>query len=383
MSSETVVLVKLGCGQYFGENALQSKEGLRTASALATKKTRLLVLHADDYQSILSGFKDVIRVQVRKTLSSSTCILRFMKAAILDQLSTFVIVRNYPMNHEIVSHGSRMSSLYLIKSGIVKIIKAIPKEGMQSAIAAGASRVVAATNLLNKDKMPRIGNNSTRATATIHEIRVGGGGGLTPVKKSRTLHSTHNNTSSSSTGHNSSGRGGWSSPLAGEQAAGPETPPPGYWLLSGAEDEASRVEKNIDLGLGEEFANRAKQSGSRSQQRSGTAPDSVEFTIAVLLSGSVFGELSLLDPEQLSPCAFVSATVTEVYCFDSEILVRLGVLENQRIMSTLADDWKFRNPPVEEVRKQLQYKYEQECYKKKALAMQKMTHIYKKAGGGG
>ena len=245
LSSETVVLVKLGCGQYFGENALQSKEGVRTASALATKKTRLLVLHADDYQNILAGFKEVIREQVRKTLSSSTCILRFMKAAILDQLSTFVIVRNYPMNHEIVSHGSRMSSLYLIKSGIVKVIKAIPKEGMQGALQAGAARVVAATNALNKDKMPRI-NTKTTTTTSIHEIRVGGGGGLTPIKKTRIFQSNqHDGRGFESAGYSSS-----SSPVPLEP---PETLPPGYWLLSGAEDVGNRVEKKIDLGLGEDF----------------------------------------------------------------------------------------------------------------------------------
>ncbi len=98
ITTETLVLVKLGCGQYFGENALQSKEGLRTASALATKRTKLLVLHVEDYQSILSVYKNTLKIQVRKAISSNDSIFRHWDPAILDELGSYAIVRSFSIN---------------------------------------------------------------------------------------------------------------------------------------------------------------------------------------------------------------------------------------------------------------------------------------------
>ncbi len=370
VTTETLTLVKLGCGQYFGENALQSKEGLRTASALATKKTKLLLLHVDDYQEILSEYKNTLKVLMRKTLSSSTCIFRFWESSILDQLASYAIVRNYSINTEIIKTGSRINSLMIVKTGIVKVVKAVSRESVslsyrkaQTKIKKSDIIVVNTKTLKSKeeDSSASAGRSSGFLTADLKS---------SPKKKS---------------GMRSLGITSADSSFSSSAVTGSHSPtPPGYWLLSGQADEAHRVEKVIDLGI-EGDDRRPPTSGGikhthdtergKADAADQASADQLEFTVAVLLSGSVVGELSVLDPEQLSPCTFVSSTAVEVYCFDSETLLRLGILANERIMSILRDDWKFRNPPQEEIRKQLAHKYEQEAYKRRALL--KLPNIHK------
>ena len=69
---EAAVIWKYYRGQSFGETALESKGGLRTAGAKASQPSRLLVLHADEYLSILHELKAVLREEVRVILRSST-----------------------------------------------------------------------------------------------------------------------------------------------------------------------------------------------------------------------------------------------------------------------------------------------------------------------
>ena len=52
-----VTFVKLFRGQTFGETALESKGGKRTAGAFISRKAHLLTLEADDYQRIMSRYK--------------------------------------------------------------------------------------------------------------------------------------------------------------------------------------------------------------------------------------------------------------------------------------------------------------------------------------
>lgn len=58
-------------GQSFGETALESAGGLRTAGALATQNSKLMVLHADEFRAILHSFKSVLKEEVRLQLRST------------------------------------------------------------------------------------------------------------------------------------------------------------------------------------------------------------------------------------------------------------------------------------------------------------------------
>ena len=117
--SETVVLVKLGSGKYFGENALESADGLRTASAVATKRTRLLSLHRDDYQSVLHTFKEVLQQHALAFLRSSSSLFRRLPDSSTQALAALASIRNYSVNEQIFRAGVKSSSLMLVRTGMV------------------------------------------------------------------------------------------------------------------------------------------------------------------------------------------------------------------------------------------------------------------------
>lgn len=68
---DTTVLVNMFRSQTFGETALESKGGLRTAGAIAAQPTKLLELQAEEYHAILSKFRANIKEEVESILKSS------------------------------------------------------------------------------------------------------------------------------------------------------------------------------------------------------------------------------------------------------------------------------------------------------------------------
>lgn len=58
-------------GQYFGETALESIGGLRTAGAIATKPSNLMSLHVNQFKFILHSFKEVLKNDVLTMLKTS------------------------------------------------------------------------------------------------------------------------------------------------------------------------------------------------------------------------------------------------------------------------------------------------------------------------
>lgn len=106
-------------GQSFGETALESAGGLRTAGAMATQNTKLMVLHADEFRAILHSFKSVLKEEVRLILRS-TMLFEDWNDEDIDYLASQAIVRNYGSNTEIQKAGDKVNSLSMIKSGKVK-----------------------------------------------------------------------------------------------------------------------------------------------------------------------------------------------------------------------------------------------------------------------
>jgi hypothetical protein len=270
----------------------------------------------------------------------------------------------------------------IIKSGIVKIIKAVSRSSVHNSYRTAVAKVKKNTSL-GAEKANLLPTKPTSGTSSPMENRQPANqftnGGFMMTDNGKRSSSYRSSANSHQRQYSQSSRDDSVSTNHPHHA----DTPPGYWLLSGHEDEANRVEKAIDLGIEGDERNIARESVKHSHDTAHVSkpsnglystpadranpPNMLEFTVAVLLSGSVIGELSVIDPEQLSPCGVVSSTAVEVYCFDSEALIRLGIRDNRRIMDVLRDDWKFRNPPLEEIRKHLQHKYEQEAYKRKAL----------------
>jgi len=122
----TVTLVKLFRGQTFGETALEKQGGTRSAGALASQPTHLLELHVDIYKNIVSQYKSVLRAEARTVLSSCPAFADFDAAAI-DTLAEGALLRSFASNIEIVKARDKSKHLYIVKQGIVKLIKAVQK----------------------------------------------------------------------------------------------------------------------------------------------------------------------------------------------------------------------------------------------------------------
>lgn len=124
----TTVLVVLFRGQTFGETALESVGGFRTAGALATSKTgtALLSMHVDDYKSIILGYKLVLRGEVRQVLKSCPAFVELSQES-LDTLAESAVLRNFGIGIEIFQAGDPSKHLYILKQGIVRLTKEIPK----------------------------------------------------------------------------------------------------------------------------------------------------------------------------------------------------------------------------------------------------------------
>ena len=63
--TKTELLVKLFRGQTFGETALDNEAGVRTAGAVATQKTHLLVMGVGDYKRVFADYRQQLRNDIR------------------------------------------------------------------------------------------------------------------------------------------------------------------------------------------------------------------------------------------------------------------------------------------------------------------------------
>lgn len=80
---------------------------------------------------------------------------------------------------------------------------------------------------------------------------------------------------------------------------------------------------------------------------SASVPQAV--TVAVLASGQVFGELSVLQPGQASPVSVQTQTLVEVLVFHERDLARVHVQFQSGTMNALQDSLLFHNPPTQKI----------------------------------
>ncbi len=357
--SENVLLVKLGCGQHFGETALESKDGLRTASAIASKSCNLLVLHRDDYLHILSSFKILLKIAVKKALQMPSSIFNHLPENTIDTLSDIAVVRSFAPNSIIYLSGTRISSLMIVKSGLVKLIKPISKIDFEESVKESEKKIKLIRNsVLNYTRIHSSPPKTLRSSSAI---------------KTNKPFSPHHNNHRVLT------------PLDTRK----ETPS-GHWILTRSEDYVAKNKLHLApsnymmlssslpdaTGTGSGYVRRlslANTNGLAFTPKSAQQVDRFasneqeEFTMGVLMSGDVLGEVSILDADNITPITAIASTAVELYCIDVEVLIELGIPRDEKIMRCLLDDWKFRNPPVSEIRKKVQVKYEWEIKKKAIL----------------
>jgi len=122
-----LVLVTLFPGQSFGETALAHKDGVRSAGAYCSGKLlSLLSLYIDDYQSIMKEFQAEFTREVFHKFQSIP-IFKTFNDEVMREIVKSVVVRNFSAEKVLLSKGSTNTQLFLIKQGIVKVIKHVKK----------------------------------------------------------------------------------------------------------------------------------------------------------------------------------------------------------------------------------------------------------------
>ena len=116
------LLVKLYRGQTFGETALDNAAGKRTAGAKASQPTYLLSLDVSDYKRIFASYKVQLKNEVRELLSTSAAFSNWEKESI-DKLASSATIQSFGGGHTLVEAGSPVSTLYIIKCGVIKLLK--------------------------------------------------------------------------------------------------------------------------------------------------------------------------------------------------------------------------------------------------------------------
>ena len=290
----TNVLVRLFRGYTFGETALESQGGVRSAGALASQPTHLLGLHVDIYSKIVQTFKAAIRAEVRLVLSNCPAFSELSNEA-LTTLAKDAVVRSFTSNKEILKAGEKSKYLYIVKHGLVKVIKKLkkPKVGHIKVFSAYSGKV-------QKPETP----------------------GLWVLEKSYTT------PMDSATG--ASKRKG-----------------------KGGDGKDGDVEQNEDIVLEK------------------VEYDETEFTVGVIASGQIFGELAVLNPGEISPTTAISSTPCEIFCLDGEAVLKLGAKYSQKCMSALTEGVTLHNPPAEKLSYFFRAKYVEEKQMQNMLTLMK------------
>lgn len=340
--TENVTLVRLSCGQTFGETALDSVDGLRTASAVATKRSNLLMLRREDYHQILFHFKTWLQSSVSQALRAATSLFHHLPSDVIDAISSRAVVRSFSINAEIFAENSRVSSLMIIKSGIVRLTKALTVDSIESSI------------IDAKGKFNRLGQRVLSRPSTTSSVS-------TPVSRSRPTKlpefkaSVLTSDISLDAAHRR--RRGFALNISQET-------PPGYWLLADSQEYLDSLKPmrivTKDAHTGQDTITEIH----RETAQANLVAKKENFTVAVLMKGDIFGEISLLCPEQLSAVGAFASTAVELYCIDNEILFENNVHKEPALMNALLEDWKFRTPPIQEVKKSFQSKYEWQINRK-------------------
>jgi CRP-like cAMP-binding protein len=255
--TKRTVLVKLFRSQTFGETALNSVSGLRSAGAECSQKAHILTLEVSDYNYILSSYRGALRTEIRDVLQSCA-VFKTWEHENLEMLAEAAAVKSYTAQSVIIKTGESVNQLFIVRRGIVKLVKEIPQ--------------------------PNVGN------IKIDELATPG------------------------------------SDLGMEN--------PGLWVLKKNWKDVLQDESEMLPSTGDS--------------------NSLEFTVGVLGSGQVFGELAVLSPVSPhaplpSPTTAISFTNAEVYCFEANLLETLGAKFNAESINVLNESLNLYNPPCEKI----------------------------------
>ena len=97
----------------------------------------------------------------------------------------------------------------------------------------------------------------------------------------------------------------------------------------------------------------------------------MQFHITTLLASDSTGEACVLPESGHKPifgCTATAVTLTYVYTIDRELLLELGVRDDDAVVAQLTEQWRQRSPLVQDIRLFLQRKVRWERDKQRVLA---------------
>lgn len=268
---------------------------------------------------------------------ATNAIFNSWEEAKVEHLASLVVIKQFAANAEIMSAQKPVPALMLVKSGIVTLLKAVPRRLLHATGVAtppaASSRPVSASRTHSKDRDKQNRHTQSLLSSSSSVLFSGETPGLWIVNK------------------------GWTTHLD-EQAMREHT----QFVL----DQRSR--QHVSQHPSDDTATHANRTSgvptaaatvchSNVPINSATGLpvldaaelDLVELAVGILGSGQVFGELAVLDPTQTSPVSAVASTAVELYCFESDVLAALGARFYGGTMRALLESIALHDPPLDKI----------------------------------
>eukprot|EP01029_Cantina_marsupialis_P017092 TRINITY_DN383_c1_g1_i3.p1 TRINITY_DN383_c1_g1~~TRINITY_DN383_c1_g1_i3.p1 ORF type:complete len:811 (-),score=267.69 TRINITY_DN383_c1_g1_i3:286-2718(-) len=119
-------LKRRGKGWYFGEGALQSKEGIRNADVKAVSTTKCLALGREDFYELLGPLHTLINLNFKRRVLRTVELLSALSDEQLDEVVDLMESRTYAKDEYICKQGEAGDTFFIIKEGQVKVTRKDP-----------------------------------------------------------------------------------------------------------------------------------------------------------------------------------------------------------------------------------------------------------------
>eukprot|EP01036_Dinobryon_divergens_P034718 gene34718-44903_t len=398
ITNDLVILIVLSQGQFFGHGQEDlvpiedENSGKVCASCIVSDiETRLLTLKKEDYDHIFHRFNNTVREETFKMLRTS-CYSYFRKwdEDKIRAMAAAVKIKYFNYNRKVIKSGMLVKELFILRKGLIKIIKPVPKKlllrsdehvevGLDGKV---KSRSISDTpaSMMSRSNTNDPSNGSVFLSqklsgwvdsSTIDNDTSSGDGIFDPMLNPLIEGILPTDSNSEGEGITASNRGSGTSPRSSRQQK-----------LSSREFGGFNDFTNSKSGESRSRLNTAHTTHSRSRNstRGGRMMSQEEevdewFTVATLMPDQVLGEVSILhqmdkylpgspkstddsnakvEKEQITDLPFssytaVACTAVEVYTFDAELLLSMGVAQNARIVSLLRESLRANNPSPESI----------------------------------
>jgi CRP-like cAMP-binding protein len=117
-------LVEFGSGSSFSEANLEESRGVRTAGAMAKKRSLLLSMTGEEFRSVMSDLRRMARAEVKRSLVESK-VFKTWPPDNIEKLASKSMRLSFNAGKVIIKAGDVANHLYLILRGVVKITKPV------------------------------------------------------------------------------------------------------------------------------------------------------------------------------------------------------------------------------------------------------------------